>query len=250
MDGNGRWAQSRGKPRVAGHRAGVSTTRKIVKACAKMGVEHLSLYAFSTDNWKRPEAETSFLMELLRQYVRRELDYMKRNDVRLRVIGRWRDLPSGVVQDISKALEETRDNTGLELVVALNYTGRGELVDAIREIVAQHRDGDDSEISEDDIRRRLYAPDLPDPDLLIRTSGEQRVSNFFLWQLAYTELLITDTLWPDFTAAELVEAIRDYQLRERRYGGLSGNEQDTARQVQKGPQGRQKEKANKESVQN
>ncbi len=235
MDGNGRWAQSRGKLRISGHRAGVSATKEIVKACAKMGLEYLTLYAFSMDNWKRPEAETAVLMDLLRQYVRKELDYMNRNNVRLRVIGRWRELPGEVVADVSRALEETRANTGLQVVVALNYTGRGEMLDAIREIVAQHRDGNDAEITESDIQRRLYAPDIPEPDLLIRTSGEQRISNFLLWQLAYTELLITDTFWPDFTPAELIDAIRDYQLRERRFGGLteSGQETDGKRKAKK-----------------
>ncbi len=235
MDGNGRWAQQRNKVRLAGHRAGVQATRRIVKACAKMGISHLTLYAFSLDNWKRPAEEVGFLMGLLRQYVRRELSYMKRNNVRLRVIGRWRELPQEVVSDVARAMEETRENNGLEVVVALNYTGRAEIVDAVREILAQKRDDDELAVSEEDITRRLYAPDLPDPDLLIRTSGEERVSNFLLWQIAYTEFLVTDTLWPDFDTLHLLEAIRDYQQRERRYGGLSSSEEtpDSTRTVLK-----------------
>jgi undecaprenyl diphosphate synthase len=227
MDGNGRWAQQRGKVRIAGHRSGVQATRRIVKACAKIGVSHLTLYAFSLDNWKRPAEEVDFLMGLLRQYVRRELSYMKRNNVRLRVIGRWRELPQEVVRDIARTMEETRENTGLEVTVALNYTGRAEIVDAVREILAQKKEGDDASLSEEDVARRLYAPDLPDPDLLIRTSGEERVSNFLLWQIAYTEFWVTDTLWPDFDALHLLEAIRDFQQRERRYGGISSTEETT-----------------------
>lgn len=221
MDGNGRWAKQRNKPRMAGHRAGVIATRRLVKACARMGLEYLTLYAFSLDNWKRPKSEIDYLMILLRQYVRRELDFMKRNNVRLRVIGRWRELPEEVARDIARTIEETCDNTGLQVVIALNYTGRAELVDAVREIIAQRRNGDYASLTEDDISRRLYAPDLPEPDLLIRTSGEQRVSNFLLWQLAYAEFWGTETFWPDFTAAELLQAVRDFQLRERRFGALS-----------------------------
>ena len=221
MDGNGRWAQQRGKPRLAGHRAGVRATREIVKACARMGISHLTLYAFSLDNWKRPPEEIDFLMGLLRQYVRRELDYMKRNDVRLRAIGRWRELPEAVVTDVARALEETRENTGLELIVALNYSARAELTDAMRAILAQQPRQGKAPVTEETITRHLYAPGLPDPDLLIRTSGEQRISNFLLWQLAYTELWMTETLWPDFEPLHLLEAIEDFQQRERRYGGLN-----------------------------
>ena len=221
MDGNGRWAQQRGKPRLAGHRAGVQATREIVKACARMGISHLTLYAFSLDNWKRPAGEIDFLMGLLRQYVRGELDYMKRNDVRLRAIGRWRELPEAVVTDVARALEETRENTGLELIVALNYSARAELTDAMRAILAQQPRQGKAPVTEETITRHLYAPGLPDPDLLIRTSGEQRISNFLLWQLAYTELWMTETLWPDFEPLHLLEAIEDFQQRERRYGGLN-----------------------------
>ena len=229
MDGNGRWAQANGKPRLAGHRAGVQTTRKIVKACARLGISHLTLYAFSLDNWKRPAEEIDYLMGLLRQYVRRELSYMKRNNIRLRAIGRWRELPPGVVSDIARTMEETRENTGLEVIVALNYSGRAEIVDAVRETLAQNPGQDGTALCEDDIARRLYAPDLPDPDLLIRTSGEQRVSNFLLWQLAYTEFWVTETLWPDFEPLHLLEAIHEFQQRERRFGGLGADDEPASK---------------------
>jgi undecaprenyl diphosphate synthase len=200
MDGNGRWAQRRQQPRIAGHRAGVQAVREIVKCGARIGLPFLTLYAFSQDNWKRPADEVDFLMRLLRQYVRRDLDYMKRNNVRLQVIGRWQELPQKVQEDVTRAVQETAVNDGLQVVVALNYSGRGELLAA-----------------------HLYTRDFPDPDLLIRTSGEMRVSNFLLWQIAYTEIWVTDTLWPDFSPEELLQAILDFQRRERRYGGLAGD---------------------------
>jgi len=221
MDGNGRWARRRHRPRIAGHRAGVEATRVIVEACARIGLPVLTLYAFSLDNWKRPEKETDFLMNLLRRYIRRELAYMKRNNVRLRVIGRWRELSRAVQEDIARSVGETQSNTGLQLVVALNYTGRAELVDAVRALVAHAQSNGAQAVDEDELSRHLYASDLPDPDLLIRTSGEMRISNFFLWQLAYTEIWVTDTLWPDFAPKHLLQAILDFQQRERRYGGLS-----------------------------
>lgn len=220
MDGNGRWAQRRHQPRIAGHRAGVRATRAIVEACARMGIPALTLYAFSLDNWKRPAEEVDFLMKLLRQYVHKELNYMKRNNVRLRVIGRWRELPAPVVQDIESALEDTWNNTGLQVVVALNYTGRAELVDAFQALLKQAQENGTVRVDEEVLAEHLYASDLPDPDLLIRTSGEMRVSNFLLWQLAYTEIWVTDTLWPDFTPRHLLQAILEFQQRERRYGGL------------------------------
>jgi undecaprenyl diphosphate synthase len=227
MDGNGRWARRRHQPRIAGHRAGVAATRTIVEACARIGLPVLTLYAFSLDNWKRPENEVSFLMRLLRQYVRRDLDYMKRNNVRLRVIGRWEELPEAVRLDVARAVEETSANTGLELVVALNYSARAELVDAVRGLVDAARRNGLPEVNEAALAARLYTADLPDPDLLIRTSGEMRLSNFLLWQLAYTEIYVTETFWPDFDAACLLEAILDFQRRERRYGGLSPEDHRT-----------------------
>lgn len=228
MDGNGRWAQRRGQPRVEGHRAGVRAVREIVESCARIGLPVLTLYAFSTDNWKRPPAEVSFLMRLLRQYVKRDLDYMKRNNVRLRVIGRWEELPAKVRGDIARAVEETSKNTGLQLVVALNYSGRAELVDAVRRLLEEQRRDGPVEVDESKLASQLYTRDFPDPDLLIRTSGEMRVSNFLLWQIAYAEIYVTETLWPDFAAAELLQAIVDFQRRERRYGGLSDGRRSTA----------------------
>jgi len=246
MDGNGRWAGQRNQPRIAGHRAGVKATRELVKACARMGIPYLTLYAFSVDNWKRPPEEIGFLMGLLQRYLRGELDYMKRNNVRLQVIGRWRELPAGVVVDVDRAIEETRANTGLQLYVALNYSGRAELVDVVRTLVKQAAGGGRSckpslgEIDENDIANHLYAPELPDPDLLVRTSGELRISNFLLWQLAYTEIWVTKTHWPDFTPLLLLEAMADFQRRERRYGGLekgSGPSQLTSRSIDSTPVG-------------
>jgi undecaprenyl diphosphate synthase len=223
MDGNGRWAKRRGQPRVAGHRAGVQTVREIVESCARMGLPVLTLFAFSTDNWKRPPDEVDFLMRLLRQYLRRDLEYMRKNNVRLRAIGRWQELPSRVREDVARAVEETAGNTGLQVVVALNYSGRTELVDAARSLVEEVLAKGAAEIDEAALARHLYTRDFPDPDLLIRTSGEMRVSNFLLWQLAYTEIWVTETLWPDFSSLELLQAILDFQRRERRYGGLAAD---------------------------
>jgi undecaprenyl diphosphate synthase len=221
MDGNGRWARRRHRPRFAGHRAGVRAVREIVESCARIGLPVLTLYAFSSDNWKRPAEEVDLLMQLLRQYVRRDLDYMKRNNVRLRVIGRWRELPAEVRLDVARAVEETAGNTGLQVVVALNYSARAELVDAVRALLEQVQANGVPPVDEAALAAHLYASDLPDPDLLIRTSGEMRLSNFLLWQVAYTEIWVTDTLWPDFSTLHLLQAILDFQRRERRYGGLS-----------------------------
>jgi len=222
LDGNGRWAQRRRQPRIAGHRAGVRRVREIVEFCARIHLPVLTLFAFSLDNWKRPQEETEFLMQLLRQYIRRELDYMRRNNVRLRVIGRWQELPAPVRADVAHAVESTAANTGLQVVVALNYTGRGELVDTVRRLFIEMQKNGRVPITEANLAAHLDAADLPDPDLLIRTSGEMRVSNFLLWQLAYTEIWVTETLWPDFTPRHLLEAILDFQRRERRFGGLAG----------------------------
>ena len=221
MDGNGRWARRRHQPRIAGHRAGVQATRAIVETCARIGLPVLTLYAFSLDNWKRPPAEIDFLMRLLRQYVRRDLDYMRRNNVRLRVIGRWRELPVEVRRDVAHALETTASNTGLQVVVALNYSARAEIVDAVQRLLERRQQNGHLPVDEAALSAHLDAGDLPDPDLLIRTSGEMRLSNFLLWQMAYTEIWMTETLWPDFTPRHLLQAFLDFQRRERRYGGLS-----------------------------
>ena len=224
MDGNGRWARRRRRPRVVGHRAGVEAARAIVENSARIGIPVLTLYAFSLDNWKRPPAEVDFLMKLLRQYLRRDLDYMRRNNVRLRVIGRWQELPARVRDDVAEAVRETAGNTGLQLVVALNYSARAELVDAVRRLLERAQHNGLTAVDEATLAAHLYAGDLPDPDLLIRTSGEMRISNFLLWQLAYTEIWVTETLWPDFSAVHLLQAILDFQRRERRFGGLSSDE--------------------------
>ena len=234
MDGNGRWAERRHYPRVAGHRAGVDTARTVIETCTRLGLPALTLYAFSLENWRRPKAEIDFLMRLLRQYLKTELPAIHRNNIRLQVIGRMDQLPEGVRADVEKGMALTAANTGMCLTVALNYGGRAELVDAFNAILdTLRRKGTNGNglpafrVDEQMIADHLYTAGLPDPDLLIRTSGEMRVSNFLLWQIAYAEIYVTETLWPDFSRAELYAALVDYQKRERRYGGLA----DTARRV-------------------
>ncbi len=222
MDGNGRWALGRGLPRVAGHREGVKTARAVVRAAGELGVGYLTLYAFSTENWNRPEDEVSTLMKLLEESIYRELPPLMEQNVRLRVIGRPTGVPLPVQRGIDRVVAETRHNTGLNLIIAFNYGGRDELVDACRALGRRVAAGelDPDAISELDVARALYTADIPDPDLLIRTSGEMRVSNFLLWQIAYTELWVTPTLWPDFGPAELYRAVADFQGRTRRFGGV------------------------------
>jgi undecaprenyl diphosphate synthase len=229
MDGNGRWAQRRHLPRVAGHRAGVKSARTIIETCARLNISALTLYAFSLENWRRPKAEIDFLMRLLREYLRKELPIIHKNNIRMMIIGRPEQLPSGVRSDVEDAMRVTAGNTGMRLAVALNYGGRAEIVDAFNAILKSLRSNgaNGSELSLIDeavISQNLYTAGLPDPDLLIRTSGEMRVSNFLLWQIAYAEIYVTETLWPDFTRARLLEALIDFQKRERRYGGLNGAE--------------------------
>ena len=223
MDGNGRWAQRRHLPRVAGHRAGVQSARTVIETCARLGIHALTLYAFSMENWRRPKAEIDFLMHLLREYLRKELPVIHRNNIRMLVIGRHDKLPKEVRTDIERAMEQTADNTGMKLAVALNYGGRAELVDAFNHILDRVRNNGlaNARVDEEMISQHLYTAGLPDPDLLIRTSGEMRVSNFLLWQIAYAEIYVTETLWPDFNRAQLYEALFDFQKRERRYGGLA-----------------------------
>jgi undecaprenyl diphosphate synthase len=222
MDGNGRWAQRRHLPRVAGHRAGVRAARDVIETCAKLHIPALTLYAFSVENWRRPRAEIDFLMRLLREYLRKELPIIHKNNIRLLVIGRPEQLPAGVRQDIEAGMRTTSKNTGMKLVVALNYGGRAELVDAFNAILdnVRHNGLSSAGIDEQTISDHLYTAGLPDPDLLIRTSGEMRVSNFLLWQIAYAEIYVTDVLWPDFNRRHLLEALVEFQRRERRYGGL------------------------------
>jgi undecaprenyl diphosphate synthase len=220
MDGNGRWAKKRHLPRIAGHRAGIRAVRQSVEASARLGVPYLTLYAFSAENWKRPHTEIKLLMDLLREYLKKEITELNRQNIRLGVIGRIQELPKPVQKDLTNALEKTAPNTGLRLTLALNYGARAEMVDAVRQLAEKLKSNGSVEITESMVTQYLYTRDMPDPDLLIRTSGELRVSNFLLWQIAYAEIWVTATLWPDFTQNDLFQAIIDYQKRERRYGGL------------------------------
>jgi undecaprenyl diphosphate synthase len=223
MDGNGRWARRRGLPRVAGHRAGIKAVREAVKGCGNLGVGYLTLYTFSVENWKRPAREVNALMRFLRETLQNETEELDKNNVRLSAIGRLDDLPDAVRRELERARKALDGNTGLNLVLALSYGGRAEILDAVRAIA---RDLDEGKLACDDIDddligSKLYTGAIPDPDLLVRTSGEMRISNFLLWQIAYSELYITDTLWPDFRRKHLYEAIIDYQERERRFGRIS-----------------------------
>jgi undecaprenyl diphosphate synthase len=220
MDGNGRWAKARSMPRVEGHRAGVAAVRDTVEASAQLGLEVLTLYAFSVENWKRPRFEVWTLMNLLKEYVRKERKALADNDIRFNVLGRWRDLDPTVVREIEQTLAETAHCKGMNFNIALNYSGRCEIVDACRRIVADWAAGKRADIDEETLGRYLYTSGQPDPDLLIRTSGELRVSNFLLWQIAYAEIWVTQTLWPDFRRKDLIEAVLAFQNRERRYGGV------------------------------
>ncbi len=220
MDGNGRWARRRRLPRIAGHRAGIRAVRQAVEACARLGVPYLTLYAFSVENWKRPHTEVKLLMGLLREYLKKEIGELNRQNIRLGVIGRVGELPGPVQRDLQHALDETRENSGLRLTLALNYGARAELIDAVRSLAERLQRNGSMTVDETTFSEHLYTRDLPDPDLLIRTSGEMRLSNFLLWQAAYSEIWVTDTLWPDFTQQDLFRAILDFQKRERRYGGL------------------------------
>ena len=221
MDGNGRWAQRKHLPRVAGHRVGTQTARTTIETCARLKIEALTLYAFSVENWRRPKTETDFLMQLLREYLRTEMPLIQRNHIRMRFLGRSRELPPGVQQDMQNAEEKTKGNGGMVLCLALNYGGRAEIVDAANAVLAERgAQGNTAPINEEELSRRLYTNGLPDPDLMIRTSGEMRVSNFLLWQIAYAEIFVTETLWPDFNRARLLEAFVEFQKRERRYGGI------------------------------
>jgi undecaprenyl diphosphate synthase len=222
MDGNGRWATRRGLPRVAGHREGVKAVRRIVKAADAIGLRYLTLYAFSTENWSRPEDEVSMLMALLERTITAELPDLMAQNIRLRVIGRPQGVPRQLQRGIDDVVQATADNTGLNLLMAFNYGGRDELLDAFRALAAEVQAGvlQPHEISESHVARALYTAAVPDPDLLIRTSGEMRISNFLLWQIAYTELWITPTLWPDFGAIDLYQAVAEFQGRTRRFGGV------------------------------
>ncbi|MBI3552910.1 MAG: isoprenyl transferase [Elusimicrobia bacterium] len=216
MDGNGRWAKAKGLPRLAGHRAGVESVREIVRDCSALGVKYLTLYSFSTENWLRPKEEVGELMKLLSYALRRETLELDKNQVRLRAVGRIEGLPAAVRDELKESVKRLDNNTGLTLSLALNYGSRQELVDAVNRLIKEGA----QEVSEDSLSAALYTAGLPDPDLVIRTSGEMRVSNFLLWQIAYAELYVTPVFWPDFRRAHLLEAIADFQRRERRFGGL------------------------------
>jgi len=218
MDGNGRWAAQRHLPRVEGHRAGIESVREVVEGSARLGIPVLTLYAFSVENWKRPPTEVSMLMMLLKQYLRLELNTLLRNDIRFHVVGRIEELAADVQRELRDAERKTAGNRGMLFNIALNYGGRAEIVEAAKRLIAEGVAADD--VTEQRFSDFLYTAGQPDPDLLIRTSGEMRVSNFLLWQIAYAEIWVTDTLWPDFRKRHLLEAILAYQKRERRYGGI------------------------------
>jgi undecaprenyl diphosphate synthase len=218
MDGNGRWAAQRHLPRVKGHQAGIEAVRDTVETCARLGIEVLTLYAFSVENWKRPQFEIKTLMALLKRFLRLELRTLLDNNIRFRVIGRFEGLPADVQKSLVSAVESTSSCTGMFFNIALNYGGRAEIVDAARRIVELGVRSD--ELDEQRFGEFLYTAGQPDPDLLIRTSGEMRVSNFLLWQIAYAEIYVTDVLWPDFRRRHLLEAVADFQKRDRRYGGI------------------------------
>lgn len=221
MDGNGRWAERRGLPKVEGHRQGARQVTEVLKAAQEYGVEFLTLYAFSTENWKRPVAEVTALMGLLEEFIDDKLPELMKNGIRLRTIGRTEDLFPGARKKLLYAIEMTEKNDGGTLNLALNYGGRAEIVDAVNKMAAEmtEKSGRFPKVTEESFRNYLYAPDIPDPDLLIRTSGELRLSNFLLWELSYSEMYVTDTLWPDFGKKEFGEALEAYGQRDRRFGG-------------------------------
>ncbi len=225
MDGNGRWARSRGLKRIEGHKAAEKAIHDSVEYCGSMGVEYLTLYAFSTENWKRPKAEVIFIMTLLKSFIKRNIDNLDRNRVRIKATGRLDDLPKGPLNELLSAMKRTGSNEGLTLILALSYGGRAEITDAMRKIAGKIEAGrmQISDITEESISSSMYLPDVPDPDIIIRTSGEQRLSNFLLWESAYSELYFSDVLWPDFRRKHLEEAFEDYRKRRRRFGDLDSD---------------------------
>lgn len=222
MDGNGRWAKQRNLPRIEGHRHGAESVRAVVRAAGEIGVKYLTLYAFSVENWNRPKEEVDTLMKYLDRYLRTEAGELVKNNVRLEAIGQIYRLPEAVQQQLKKTIAATSRHNGLTLVMALSYGGRAEIVEAVRAIAGKVKKGqlEPEEITEQVISQHLYTKHIPDPDLLIRTSGEMRVSNFLLWQISYAELVVTPTLWPDFRKAQLIQAIEEYAQRDRRFGGV------------------------------
>jgi len=224
MDGNGRWAQSRGLPRIEGHRRGVKSVRLVVEECARLGIEQLTLYCLSSENWKRPRRELDFLMSLLEQYVIEERAEIMRQDLVFSMIGRREGLSPGVLNEVEKTIDCSRDNQGMRLCLAVNYGSRAEIVDAVQALAREVAEGRiaPEAIAEEHISSHLYTAGMPDPDLMIRTAGEMRVSNFLLWQISYAELWITAKCWPEFRRPDLLDALRDYASRDRRFGGLKG----------------------------
>jgi undecaprenyl diphosphate synthase len=222
MDGNGRWARARGLARIRGHEEGAESIRTVLRTCGESGVQYLTLYAFSTENWKRPKSEVAALMKLLERFLRKEAPELMDQNVRLQAIGRLTELPASCQKELRRVIDLTAGNTSTTLVLALSYSSRLEIIDAVRSIVREAKQGklDEAAIDPEVFSKHLYTRSYPDPDLLIRTSGEMRVSNFLLWQLSYTEIYVTKKLWPDFRKQDLLEAIEDYSKRQRRYGGL------------------------------
>lgn len=224
MDGNGRWARKRGLPRIKGHGAAERSIHDSVEVCGELGVDYLTLYAFSTENWSRPKAEVNFIMKLLSRFLKGNIEELHRKNVKIRTTGRLNDIPDAPRNDLIKAMERTANNTGLTLVLALSYGGRAEILDSVTAISLKVKNGEilPEEITEGTIAASLYNPDIPDPELIIRTSGEQRLSNFLMWQSAYSEFFFSPVLWPDFDKDELRRAVEDYRSRGRRFGGLEG----------------------------
>jgi undecaprenyl diphosphate synthase len=233
MDGNGRWAKDKGEDRLYGHFHGVESVRNIVEGCAELGVQYLTLYAFSTENWDRPKDEVTGLMELLIETIRQEVPTLNKNNIRLHIIGNFEMLPAAAKKELDEAIGETKNNTGLNLVMALSYSSRWELSDAVKRIAVDVKNNslDPADITQDTLQQYLSTAQFPDPELMIRTSGEFRISNFLLYQLAYAELYFTDTLWPDFRKENLYKAILDYQQRERRFGKTTEQIKNNTEQV-------------------
>jgi undecaprenyl diphosphate synthase len=222
MDGNGRWAKSRNLPRWKGHEAGAESVREVIDACIEANVQYLTLYAFSTENWNRPKSEVTALMKLLEKFLTSHISDLQKNNVKLQAIGRLNDLTEGPMNALSKTISETRNNTKLNLILALSYGAREEIVDAVNNIIRLTKEGnlDDSELTTSSFEKHLYTKNIPDPDLLIRTSGEMRISNFLLWQISYSEIFISKKLWPDFNKDDLFKAIDSFAQRDRRYGEI------------------------------
>lgn len=231
MDGNGRWAKNRFMPRTMGHRAGMSSLKKIVRACSDLGIRVMTVFAFSTENWKRPSSEINYLMDLLVEFLHKELEELHDNNVIIKVSGDISEIPDKCRLEIERALTKTRNNSGMIFNLALNYGARHEIIRAVKQLTEKAIKNEISldDIDEDSFSDLLYTGGLPDPDLLIRTAGEMRLSNFLLWQIAYTELVVTDTLWPDFSEDNLYESIIEFQQRDRKFGGLNENNNETGR---------------------